>query len=134
MYKEAITELAHAVTLSGESTISLAMLGHANGTAGKKDEAEKILEKLTERSKNQYVPSYWIAMIHVGLGDKDQVFTWLERAFQERSSWLAWTKVEPRFDSLRADPRFDSLLVRMRLTQKKDSGLGIRGWIKGPSK
>jgi TolB-like protein/Tfp pilus assembly protein PilF len=134
MYKEAITELVHAVTLSGESTISLAMLGHANGTAGKKDEAEKILEKLTERSKNQYVPSYWIAMIHVGLGDKDRAFTWLERAFQERSSWLAWTKVEPRFDSLRADPRFDSLLVRMRLTQKKDSGLGIRGWIKGPSK
>jgi hypothetical protein len=110
MYKEAITELAHAVTLSGESTISLAMLGHANGTAGKRDEAQKILEKLTERSKHQYVPSYWIAMIHVGLGDKDQAFKWLERSFQERSSWLAWARVEPRFDSLRSDSRFQSLL------------------------
>ena len=134
MYKEAITELTHAVTLSGDSTISLAMLGHANGTAGKKDEAEKILEKLTQRSRNQYVPSYWIAMIHVGLGDKDQSFTWLERAFQERSSWLAWTGVEPRFDSLRSDPRFNSLLARMRLKPKTEQGLGIRGWIKGPRK
>jgi hypothetical protein len=110
MYKEAITELSHAVTLSGESTISLAMLGHASGAAGNRKEAQKILERLTERSKNQYVPSYWIAMIHVGLGDKDNAFSWLERAVQERSSWLAWAKVEPRFDSLHADPRFDSLL------------------------
>jgi hypothetical protein len=110
------------------------MLAHANGTAGKKDEAEKILEKLTERSKHQYVPSYWVAMIHVGLGDKDKAFSWLERAVQERSSWLAWAKVEPRFDPIRTDPRFGSLLVRMRLMQKRDSGLGIRGWIKGPGK
>jgi len=73
-------------------------------------------------------------MIHIGLGDKDQAFTWLGRAFQERSSWLAWAKVEPRFDSLRTDPQFISLLVRMRLIQKKESALGIRGWIKGPNK
>jgi hypothetical protein len=110
------------------------MLGHANGTAGRKDEAKKILEKLLDRSKKQYVPSYWIAMIHVGLGDKDQPFTWLEMAFQERSSWLAWAKVEPRFDTLRTDPRFDSLLLRMRLIQKRENALGIRGWIKGPNK
>jgi hypothetical protein len=110
------------------------MLGHASGAAGNRKEAQKILERLTERSKNQYVPSYWIAMIHVGLGDKDNAFSWLERAVQERSSWLAWAKVEPRFDSLHADPRFDSLLVRMQLTPKKESGLGIRGWIKGPRK
>jgi tetratricopeptide (TPR) repeat protein len=134
MYKEAIAELSHAVTLSGESTISLAMLGQANGTAGKKDEAEKILGKLTHRSRNQYVPSYWIAMIHIGLGDKDNACTWLERAFQERSSWLVWAKVEPRFDTLRTDPRFDSLLVRTRLNHRKEHGLGIRGWIKGPNK
>src|SRR5213080_1877327 len=125
MYREAIAELGQAVALSRGSTISLAMLGHANGTAGNKDEAKKILEKLMDRSKTQYVQSYWIAMIHIGLGDKDQAFTWLGRAFQERSSWLAWAKVEPRFDTLRTDPRFNSLLVRMRLIQKKESALGI---------
>ena len=110
------------------------MLGHANGEAGKRDEAEKILEKLMERSKYQYVPSYRIAMIHVGLGNKDQAFKWLEKSFQQRSSWLAWAGVEPRFGSLRSDPRFDSLLVGMRLMPRQKPGLGIRGWIKGPSK
>ena len=134
MHKEAIAELDQAVTLSGGSTISLAMLSHANGTAGSKDEAKKILEKLMDRSKKQYVPSYWIAMIYVGLGDKDQALTWLERAFQERSSWLVWAKVEPRFDTIRRNPRFNSLLLRMRLSQKKENQLGIRGWLKGPSK
>jgi TolB-like protein/Tfp pilus assembly protein PilF len=134
MYKEAIAELDQAVKLSEESTISLAMLGHANASAGNRHEARKIREKLVERSKHQYVPSYWIAMLHVGLGDKDEAFKWLERAFQERSSWLAWAKVEPRFDSLRSDPRFDSLLVRMRFNPKKESALGIRGWLKGPNK
>jgi hypothetical protein len=134
MYKEAIAELDQAVTISGGSTISLAMLGHANGAAGNKHEAKKILENLMNRSKKQYVPSYWIAMIHVGLGDKDQVFTWLERAFQERSSWLAWAVVEPRFDTLRTDPKFKSLVARMKLISKGEGSLGIRRWLKGPEK
>ena len=134
MYKEAIAELHDAVTLSTESTVSLAMLGHAEASAGNRDAARKILEKLIERSKHQYVPSYWIALIDVGLGDKDQAFTWLERAFHERSSWLAWVGVEPRFDTLRSDPRFASLMAKMKLKPQKDAGLGIRGWLKGPSK
>lgn len=134
MYKEAIAELDHAVTLSGNSTISLAMLGHAYAAAGNKNKAEKILQQLLDRSKRQYVPSYWIAMIHIGFGDKTEAFTWLERAFQERSSWLVWAGVEPRFNILRSDPRFKSLMARMKLASEKNAGLGIRGWLKGPSK
>jgi len=134
MYKEAIAELNHAVALSGGSTISLAMLGHAYATSGNKKEAENISEKLTEKSKHQYVPSYWIAMLRIGFGDKDESFTWLERAFQERSSWLVWAGVEPRFDTLRSDSRFASLMAKMKLKPQKDAGLGIRGWLKGPSK
>ncbi|TMI14993.1 hypothetical protein E6H33_07095 [Candidatus Bathyarchaeota archaeon] len=134
MYKEAIAELNHAVALSGGSTISLAMLGHAYAASGNKKEAERINEKLTEKSKHQYVPSYWMAMLRIGFGDKDESFTWLERAFQERSSWLVWAGVEPRFDTLRSDPRFASLMAKMKLKPQKDAGLGIRGWLKGPSK
>jgi hypothetical protein len=73
-------------------------------------------------------------MIHVGLGDKNQAFTWLEKAFQERSSWLAWAKVEPRFDTVRKDPKFKSIMARMKLISKVNSSLGIRGWLKGPEK
>jgi len=133
-YKEALAEIEEAVKLSGGSTLSLAMLGQAYAAAGKRDEAKGVLGKLMERAKRQYVPSYWIAMVHVGLGDKDHAFTWLEKAFEEKSSWLVWAKVEPRFDVLRSDSRFDSLLNRMRLLPAKSKELGLRGWIKGPKK
>ena len=126
--------LEEAVKLSSSSTISLAMLGQAYGAAGRKRDMEEIRDKLLERSKHQYVPSYWIALLYVGVGDKDQAFHWLERAFQERSSWLVWAGVEPRFDILRSDNRFSSILARMKLGMGKQRELGLRGWIKGPSK
>ena len=117
MYAEAIAEIQQAVASSGGSTISLAVLAHALASAGKKSEATKILEDLLERSRTRYLPSYWIALVYTGLGDHDQALAWLERAYEERSSWLVWIKVEPRFDGLRSDPRFVSLLRRMRLEE-----------------
>jgi adenylate cyclase len=116
MYAEAIAELQMAVSLSGESTVALAMLGHALASAGKRAEADGVMEKLVERSKTMYVPSYWIAVIYNGFRDKQNVLAWLERAYDERSSWLAWVKVEPRFDWLRGDPGFDSIVRRLGLS------------------
>jgi TolB-like protein/class 3 adenylate cyclase len=115
MYAEAIAEIQLAVDASGGSTISLAVLAHAFASAGRKAEARRIVEELLERSRTRYLPSYWIALIFAGLGDADQATAWLDRAYDERSSWLVWIKVEPRFDGLRSDPRFVSLLQRMRL-------------------
>ena len=92
MYAEAIAELETAVRLSGESTLALAMLGHGLASAGRKDEALEILEKLKERSKSLYVPSYWIAVIYNGLRDREQVNAWMWKAFEERSSWLVWSQ------------------------------------------
>ena len=115
MYKEAIAELQAAVQLSGNSTIACAMLGHAYAASGNKEEALKMLNELKKRSEERYVPSYWIGMIYVGLGDKDQSFAWLNKAYEERSAWLAWLKVEPRFDTLRTDARFTTLLKKMDL-------------------
>ncbi len=117
MYTEAIAEVSKALELSGESTMALSVMGHVLASAGRMQEAKDLALKLKERSKRQYVPSYWIALIYVGLYDKEEAFTWLERAYSERSSWLAWMSVEPRFDPLRSDPRFISLLTRMRLDQ-----------------
>jgi len=114
MFAEAISELETAVKLSGESTLALAMLGHGLASARRRDEAMHILEKLKERSKNQYVPSYWIAVIYNGLRDREQVIAWMRKAFDERSSWLVWTNVEPRFAWVRSDPDFASLLNGMK--------------------
>lgn len=118
MFDEAIAELEQAVNLSGGSTMSVAMLGHATASAGRTNRASALLETLKERSTKQYVPSYWIGLLYVGLGDKDRAMEWLERAFRERSSWLAWIGVEPRFDSLRSDSRFAALIARMRFPER----------------
>lgn len=115
MYDEALAELETGVKLSGESTLALAMLGHGLASAGRKKEADVILDKLFERSKHQYVPSYWISVIYNGFKDKDQTIAWLRKAFAERSSWLVWANVEPRFDWIRNDPEFESLMRAMKL-------------------
>jgi TolB-like protein/class 3 adenylate cyclase/tetratricopeptide (TPR) repeat protein len=109
MYAEAISELEIAVKLSGESTLALAMLGHGLASAGRRNEAIQILEKLRERSQSQYVPSYWIAVIYNGFPDREQVIQWLQKAYQERSSWLVWCNVEPRFSWLKDDENFVAL-------------------------
>jgi TolB-like protein/Tfp pilus assembly protein PilF len=114
LFAEAIGELETAVRLSGESTLALAMLGHGLASAGRADEALKILEKLKERSKNQYVPSYWIAVIYNGFKDREQTMVWMWKAFEERSSWLVWSNVEPRFEWLRDDPDFAALMNAMK--------------------
>ncbi|MFL5506320.1 MAG: TPR end-of-group domain-containing protein, partial [Gemmatimonadales bacterium] len=57
---------------------------------------------------------YGMALVHTGLGDKERAFHWLERAFEERSHWLVWLRLDPRWDRLRDDPRFAPLVTRMK--------------------
>ena len=113
MFKEAIDQLKEAVKLSNESTVSLATLAQAYASAGETREAKALLDRLMERSKKQYVPAYWIALVQMSMGNMDKAVGWLEKAYHERSSWLVWANVEPRFDVLRSDPRFGSLLKRI---------------------
>jgi adenylate cyclase len=113
MFKEAIEQVEEAVKLSHETTVSLATLAQAYAAAGQMADSKKLLDRLLTRGAGQYVPSYWIALVYTSMGDKDEAMRYLERAFLERSSWLVWAKVEPRFDSLRTDPRFKSLLTRI---------------------
>jgi TolB-like protein/KaiC/GvpD/RAD55 family RecA-like ATPase/cytochrome c-type biogenesis protein CcmH/NrfG len=114
MFPEAISELETGVRLSGEGTLALGMLGHGLASAGRGEEAELVLSKLKERSKSVYVPSYWIAVVYNGFRDRENVLAWLKRALDERSSWLVWSNVEPRFDWIRGDPQFTSLIRAMK--------------------
>jgi TolB-like protein/class 3 adenylate cyclase/Flp pilus assembly protein TadD len=114
-YEEAITEFQKAVDLSSSDPLRIAVLGHAYAVAGKRNEAQKINDELQELSKQRYFPPYFIALIYVGLGDKNQAFTWLEKCFAERSSGLVFLKTEPMFDPIRSDPRFQDLARRVGL-------------------
>ncbi len=90
--------------------------GYVYASAGKKAEAEKILNELKELSKRQYVPAYNLAFIYAGLNDKDQAFEWLNKAYETHSG-LSVIKVETTFDNLRDDPRYKDLLKRMNLPE-----------------
>jgi TolB-like protein/Flp pilus assembly protein TadD len=115
MLDQAIPHLEKGVSLSGGGSYALGKLGHGYAVAGRKKDAQRILQQLQELSHRKYVSSYDAAMIYVGSGDHDQAFVWLNRAVAERSLWLGYIKVEPQFDPLRSDPRFRDLLSRVGL-------------------
>jgi serine/threonine protein kinase/tetratricopeptide (TPR) repeat protein len=115
-YEEAIAEYKQAINLMGRTSQLLGELGRAYALSGKRSEALKLLEELKDLSARQYISPLDFAFIYMGLGDREQAFVYLEKAYQERSTWLMWIKVDPRFDPLRSDPRFADLLRRMNLS------------------
>ena len=116
MYDEATNALNKARTLLAGSARIVAELGYAYAASGKRDEARDVLRGLKEEATRKYVDPYLFAIIHTALGEKDQALAWLEKAYEERSTWMPFMKVEPKFDSLRSDPRFADLMRRVGLT------------------
>jgi serine/threonine-protein kinase len=115
MFNEAIAEFKKALQISEGDSNELAALGHAYALSGRHGEARKIAAELKERSTQTYVQPLWIALIHAALGEKDQAFDWLQRAYDDRSVWLVYLKVDPLFNPLRNDARFANLLRRVGL-------------------
>jgi len=116
-YDEAVDEIKKAIALSDGNVRDIATLGHAYALAGKRAEALKVLDELQGRARQKYVSPFFIALVYTGLGEKDQAFEWLEKAYEERHPYLILIKVEPVFDGLRSDPRFADLVRRVGLPQ-----------------
>lgn len=114
-HEEAIAEFQRAVTLSGRNPSLLGLLGYGYAVAGKRGEARAILKELDELQTRQYVSSLEIALIYIGLEEREQSFAWLEKAYHEQAWALGFLKVEPVFDPLRSDPRFTELMRRVGL-------------------
>ena len=113
MYEEAICERKKAIDFAGGAPLFIAELAATYAVAGQKDKALEIMQQLQELSKQRYVTAYWMALIHAGLREKDEAFSWLETAYRERSAQLAWAKVDPRLEYLHSDQRFKRLLRHM---------------------
>jgi hypothetical protein len=77
--------------------------GHAYAKSGQQGEALKILDELNGRSKHEYVSPYDVAIVHVGLGDKDRAIEQLNKAYDDRAGWIIYLNVEPIFDPTRSD-------------------------------
>ena len=83
---------------------------------GRRDDALALTGRLAASIDGRYAPAFHLAIAHVGLGDHDEAFRWLERAYLERDPWVAAAlNVEPAFQPIRGDPRFDQLIRRMGL-------------------
>ncbi len=115
MYDKAINEYQKALQASGNSALIKAELAQALASGGKRQEAETILEELKQLSSQRYISPYNIALIYVALGEKEQAFEWLEKAFEMRADFLVYIKVDPRLDALHTDARFDNLVRRIGL-------------------
>ncbi len=113
MYEEAIEVLQKAAALSRGDIAPKGWLGYLYALSDRGDEARKILGEFKELSKQREGVAIAIARIYKGLGQKDEAFEWLEKAYEERDSDMVWLRTWPGFDSLRSDPRFQDLLRRM---------------------
>jgi len=117
MISEAIAEFEKELVITPGNLYALSELGYAQAVAGRRAEAQRVLDRMTELSRERYVPAMARVGIYVGLGEKDKAFEWLEKAYEERSigNSFAILKLEPALDPLRSDPRFKDLLRRMNL-------------------
>jgi TolB-like protein/Flp pilus assembly protein TadD len=112
LFEKAIIELQRALSITSNREAS-ALLGYAFAISGRSVEARRTLEELHEAAKQGYVDPTLIAVVYAGLKETDQAFEYLEKAFENRSAWLALLNISPLFNSLRSDPRFTSLLRRI---------------------
>jgi len=114
-FEEAVAAAEKAVELSERAPGALGILGLAYGLAGRKDDATKILNELLKLNKTRYVTPAALANVYIGLEDKEQAFVWLEKAYEERSNYIAYLKVFPMVDLIRSDERFTKLVRRVGL-------------------
>lgn len=112
---EAIAAQRRCVELSGNAALMLGWLGLTLAVSGEQHEARDVLKGLQNLSEQQYVPPTSFAWIHLGLGNVDAAFEWLNRAVQECDQMIMPIKSYAFFDPIRTDPRFTSLLRKMKL-------------------
>ncbi|HEY8151980.1 MAG TPA: tetratricopeptide repeat protein, partial [Vicinamibacteria bacterium] len=95
-------------------------LGYAYGLTGRRREALEVLARMEKLSGERYVSPQSFAVVHLGLGNKDEAMAWLEKTYQERAfEFLGFSG--PAFDRLSDDPRFQDLRRRMRLPKVSGS-------------
>jgi len=119
MYQQAIAEIQKARIFDPREPEVLGVLAHVCGRAGRPEEALKLVSELKQTTaESGNVMPYQVAWAYAGLGDADQAFTWLEKAYEERRFRMQWLKVDTLLAPLRSDPRFTDLVRRIGLPQR----------------
>ncbi len=114
-YPEAIAEFTKARDFSRGNSEAISMIAYAWTRAGDTAKARTLLDEFLALSSKRYVPPYNIAVVYLGLGDLDESFASLEKAYVDHDVRLSFLKVDPKWDPVRSDPRFVSILKRIGL-------------------
>jgi len=113
MYQQALEQFQKANSIWSEPALPITSLAHAYAVSGHTTEGQKVLAQLLKRSRQKYVSAYELAVVYAGLGESDRAFQWLEKACEERSSFLVHIRWDPRLEGLHSDPRFQDFLRRV---------------------
>jgi serine/threonine-protein kinase len=113
--REAVEVFQQASSFPNAGQFLLGFLGHAQGLAGRPQDAQLTLRKLHALADGTYVSPFSVALVHLGLGATEECLSRLQEASEERSCWLVWLGVDPMFDSLRDEPRFQAIVTRLGL-------------------
>jgi tetratricopeptide (TPR) repeat protein len=90
------------------------MLGHLYAAQGRTEAAQQILQQLRERREQHYTPAYYLAVVYLGLGDRNEALHWLEESYRERDGFnIGPIRVDPLLTSLQGDPRFEALAEKI---------------------
>ena len=108
----ALEALSEAARFSGGNSKTISFRGYILAKTGRVTEAREVLRKLEADSRDRYVPPYAMALVHAGLGERDAVFEWLDKAYDAHDIHLIYLPVDPKWDPYRSDPRFTALLAR----------------------
>ena len=115
-FEEALDSFENARSSAGSIPLVLGSLAHCHALGGETKEATKLLDDLKGMSTERYVPPLEIAVIYAGLRETDLALEWLNKAYVDRTPRLTLFRVDPRFDSLRAQPEFTTLINKMGLS------------------
>ena len=119
---DARTALTEAAGSERQHTNAVAALGRLAVAEGRPDEGRAVLHELESRAKDRYVSPVDLVMLNYLLGQADQAFESMERAWRDRRGWLVYLRVDPQVDPMRAEPRFQAMVERMGLSTEVTSG------------
>jgi len=112
-FDDAISEITIATRLTDFPQV-IAALAHAQAMAGRRNEADRLLQDLVELSKRRYVSPYDVATVYAANSDTENTLNFLEKACDGRSGWLPlWMRVDPKLDRIRGQERFSAILKRV---------------------
>jgi tetratricopeptide (TPR) repeat protein len=116
MFEEGLNEIEKEREISrGRNPTSEAFAGCQYAAVGREPEARKILENLIQRSGKEYVSPYALARLHFQLGEYDEGFNMLDKAYSECDHWLSFLKVHYQREKISSDPRFIAMLKKIGL-------------------